>query len=308
MKKLLLITLIALGVLLTSFTFAIDVLTDNGAVLFSEVSGFPYIDANGRSMFPLSAVAKNLNAEVSWSPLTKTISLRKGLDEIQVPIGKKHFYFNNQLIQNDSAAVIKDGRTYVPIASIVKKFKYTVEWDGSTKSLFILSESKSSEIINSTHGWAEYNNSDPVKLLVEILNGNVIYKNGKYYATPEFYAMMANEKIVYNNDISGGTPLDDRYATANLLDNSKDWIHVNDLQQYNLSMIKGFVDQGNYKPETWVIVKGSTAVSKTYQLTDIVATDKSIIVPGVYNGITFNIVNNDLYLKKSDLAMLGLID
>lgn len=53
--------------------------------------------------------------------------------------------------------------------------------------------------------WVLYETDNPKILAENILKGYVVYKDGKYYCSPEYLEMMENENIVYENDISEGS-------------------------------------------------------------------------------------------------------
>jgi hypothetical protein len=51
-------------------------------------------------------------------------------------------------------------------------------------------------------GWILYETDDIELLARNLLEGNVIYYNGQYWCSPEYYESILNEEIVYYNDIS----------------------------------------------------------------------------------------------------------
>lgn len=51
-------------------------------------------------------------------------------------------------------------------------------------------------------GWILYETDNLELLARNILEGNVIYYNGQYWCSPEYYELILNEEIVYYNDVS----------------------------------------------------------------------------------------------------------
>jgi hypothetical protein len=62
--------------------------------------------------------------------------------------------------------------------------------------------------------YVPYSTSSLETLAREVLNGNVVYFDGQYWATPEFANMIANEEVVYENDVSPDTEVIDRYKLS----------------------------------------------------------------------------------------------
>jgi hypothetical protein len=51
-------------------------------------------------------------------------------------------------------------------------------------------------------GWILYETDNLELLARNILEGNVVYYNGQYWCSPEYYELILNEEIVYYNDVS----------------------------------------------------------------------------------------------------------
>lgn len=64
-------------------------------------------------------------------------------------------------------------------------------------------------------GWVPYSTSSPSTLANALARGDVIYRNGQYWASPDFVNRLSNENVVYVNDIAPAPPAD-RYALANI--------------------------------------------------------------------------------------------
>lgn len=65
-------------------------------------------------------------------------------------------------------------------------------------------------------GWSNYGTSSLSTWANAILEGNIVYYNGQYWATPDYENSIKNTQVVYYHDISGtNTPTVDRFSLAN---------------------------------------------------------------------------------------------
>ncbi len=108
------------------------VFIDGIKVLFDDSTGYPFIQ-NGRTLVPLRATMESYGAQVDWEADTNTAFVRKDTTTVRCIIGENSIYRNNVRIANDAAAVIVNGRTYLPIRAVLEAFGATVEWDGNVK-------------------------------------------------------------------------------------------------------------------------------------------------------------------------------
>lgn len=139
MKKKLITSLLTLGLtLLTSVTAlaGINVTIDSNPLTFDVE---PQI-MNGRTMVPMRAIFEALGASVDWDDGTKTVTAVRGSDVIKSTIGYNVIDVNGQGIEIDSAPIIKDGRTLVPVRFISESLGYRVKWEGATSSVHIISD------------------------------------------------------------------------------------------------------------------------------------------------------------------------
>jgi len=105
------------------------------SVGFNSETGFPYIGDNGRAMMPLRACLSAIGCQVDWNQTEQTASLNKGAVKIEVPVDQKYIYVNQKMIQTDCAAVLKNGRIYLPLRAVMEAFGYIVEWNNETKTV-----------------------------------------------------------------------------------------------------------------------------------------------------------------------------
>ncbi len=110
---------------------------NNVEVTFTESSGAPFIDTSSRTQVPFRVSLETFGATVSWDNTTKTaIAVKDGV-EVKVPIGQKYILRNDVTILTDTEALIKDGRTYLPIRAVMEAFGMVVGWDSETKTVTV---------------------------------------------------------------------------------------------------------------------------------------------------------------------------
>lgn len=107
----------------------------NGVELKSSVS--PHLDKNGRTLIELRSVAEALGAEIAWNADTQTVTLSTDSTTVNIQINKAAYRVNNAAKTMDTAAVIENGRTMVPLRVIAEALGATVSYDSNTKTITI---------------------------------------------------------------------------------------------------------------------------------------------------------------------------
>jgi hypothetical protein len=172
----------------------INVIINGKTVEFSTDSGYPYIDENYRTMVPLRITMESCGAAVGYDINKETAIVITEFDRIEVPIGTNYFYNNNELITNDTVSVVTNGRTYLPIRAILESAGYTVEWNSDSRSVIAYNFSYDENDL------VLYNTGSFETLIQNLLSGNVIYIDGKYYATPDYVKMLNTVQVNYLGD------------------------------------------------------------------------------------------------------------
>lgn len=94
----------------------------------------PFIE-NNRTLVPLRAIFEALDAVVGWG--NNVVTAKKGNTTISIEIGSNEMRVNNKIVKLDTAAKIRNNRTFVPLRAISEAFNNKVEWDGSTRKISI---------------------------------------------------------------------------------------------------------------------------------------------------------------------------
>lgn len=107
----------------------------NGEV--SQLDSPPVI-ADGRTLVPIRAIVEALDGNVDWDNDTKTATLTNDADaEVKLTVNSKTAYYNGSEVQLDTAPVIINERTMLPIRFVAESFGYTTDWNAADKSITI---------------------------------------------------------------------------------------------------------------------------------------------------------------------------
>ena len=160
-----------------------SVVIDGKPVQFSESMGAPFVDSNNRTQVPLRAAMEAMGAKVDWDGDVRTAVVSKGSVTVRVPIGAEFVWINGEKKTNDTAALIKDSRTYLPIRIVAEALGADVGWDGNTKTVKITTHGNPVAWVRSGESW--YQDGDYEGSLEYIIEGKkvveTILKENGYY-------------------------------------------------------------------------------------------------------------------------------
>lgn len=142
MKKVRIATLLLLIVLLLSMAVSaadkpVAVTIDGVPVVFTAESGSPFIGKNNRTLVPLRAVMETFGCEVSWDNPSRTAIVRQNGTEVRAVIGSSTLQVNGASVTIDTAPVIRDSRTYLPIRAVLEAFGARVDWDAADRTVVV---------------------------------------------------------------------------------------------------------------------------------------------------------------------------
>lgn len=113
---------------------------DSTEVEFNDDLGRPFMDENHRTLVPFRAALESYGADVEWDGTTRTAKAVKDDITIEIPIGENYIVKNGEKIESDTAAIIKDNRTYLPIRKVMEGFGADVQWDKSLQTIVVTTE------------------------------------------------------------------------------------------------------------------------------------------------------------------------
>lgn len=92
---------------------------------------------NGRTMVPIRHTLEAFGATVNWNSSTKWTTISKGTDTVQIRTNDTTAYRNGVPFTLETAPFSKNDRSYVPLRFIAETFGYQVEWNSTSRSVFI---------------------------------------------------------------------------------------------------------------------------------------------------------------------------
>ncbi|GKX28135.1 hypothetical protein SH1V18_06150 [Vallitalea longa] len=118
----------------------VSVILDNEFIVYDEYYGIPYINDDNRTMVPLRLTLETFGAKVEWDGELNLAVLTYEDTVVKVPIGEKFIYKNGEKIENDTYAVNKNSRIFLPIRVVMEAFDCEVLWDGANRIVIINSD------------------------------------------------------------------------------------------------------------------------------------------------------------------------
>ncbi|MTI53305.1 copper amine oxidase N-terminal domain-containing protein [Geosporobacter ferrireducens] len=95
---------------------------------------------DGRTFLPIRYVAESLGVSennIVWNANTKTVTIMKGDRIATMVIGSKTLTVNGTAVPMDTAAMIKDGRTVLPIRYVAQALGAQIDWDADTRTVTV---------------------------------------------------------------------------------------------------------------------------------------------------------------------------
>ena len=110
----------------------------DGKQMSIDDSGATPIIKGGRTLLPVRAVVEALDGRVGWDAATQSVVLQRYGNEIKMKIGSKTAYLNGEAHTLDTAPVVINGRTMLPIRFIADGFDVEVQWSSATQTISLM--------------------------------------------------------------------------------------------------------------------------------------------------------------------------
>nr|WP_312577308.1 copper amine oxidase N-terminal domain-containing protein [Sedimentibacter sp.] len=220
-----LILMLAMSSVLAFGQDVIAVSIDSTKVEFNSETGSPFIDQNSRTQVPFRATLEQFGAKVDWNNETYTAIATKNDITVEVPVGQNYIIKNGEKIDTDTAAIIENNRTYLPIRAVVEAFGSEVQWDEGLKTVVITSTPIDAKAIlmdayAKSADWDSYDSSIVMDMSVPVPDENGNVQNMAMKMNMSLTAFTKPQKIkVTSNlamDFAGQTinqPVMDMYVT-----------------------------------------------------------------------------------------------
>ena len=92
---------------------------------------------NDRTMVPMRAIFEALGYSVDWNEQDRRITAVKNGSNITMQADSTAMYYNDELINLDTAPVIINDRTLVPVRAVSESSGYAVKWDEDSRTVYI---------------------------------------------------------------------------------------------------------------------------------------------------------------------------
>lgn len=112
----------------------IEVYCNNKKVTFPDVS--PFIK-NDRVMIPIRFLSEDMGYNVSWDGTEQKTSIVNGARKIDLKINSRTVQVNNYPLESDSAPVLYNNRTMVPLRLVLETFDSKITWIPSLQQVHI---------------------------------------------------------------------------------------------------------------------------------------------------------------------------
>lgn len=100
---------------------------------------------NDRTMVPVRSIFEKMNAEVTWINSKKQVIIKSLSKRIVLNVDKTRAYVDDKAIELDTAPVIVNDRTLIPVRFVSENLGYDVEWDNKERAVHINSPYKEPE-------------------------------------------------------------------------------------------------------------------------------------------------------------------
>lgn len=90
-----------------------------------------------RTLLPVRAVVENLDGEAEWNDESKEVTIKYNDTEIKLTLNSQTAYVNGEEKTLDTAPVIINDRTMLPVRFIAENLKLNVDWDNTSKTVTI---------------------------------------------------------------------------------------------------------------------------------------------------------------------------
>lgn len=92
---------------------------------------------NGSTLVPMRGIFEDLNAEIDWNAVTKTVTAVSDDTTIKLTIDNENALINDKQVKLDQKPQIINGSTMVPLRFVSESLGATVKWDGTARSVYI---------------------------------------------------------------------------------------------------------------------------------------------------------------------------
>jgi hypothetical protein len=117
----------------------VTVILNGRELVFTKEEGFgvPFIDGANRTMIPFRKPVEAIGAAVGYNQVKKEVTAVKGDTTVKLVIGENRIFVNGEETVMDTKAVVRDGRTYIPVRAVFSAFGYDLTWHAGSNTVYI---------------------------------------------------------------------------------------------------------------------------------------------------------------------------
>ena len=203
----------------------------------------PFIDDSNRTIVEARGISEALGANITWDSDTRTVTIEKDNSIIKLVIGESFYTINGVVHTMDTAPVIVEGRTMIPVRFVSEALGQDVSWDSVNDTVVLTTDDGYSYTIVTT---GQTNAFDIDGNIITPVEGEEYYGQDSDYTSAAFSFTDNGDGTVSDNNTDlmwQQLPSDDQmsYATAveyceNLvLGGYDDWRLPTSKEMFNLS-------------------------------------------------------------------------
>ena len=106
-------------------------------IAVNSIDAAPFVDNTGRTMVPIRALGEALGSKVVWNGDLQAVTMVKNDTMLQFVIGSPNYYIDSEKHIADTAPIIVDGRTYLPLRVAAEAFGKNVYWNNEKQLIVI---------------------------------------------------------------------------------------------------------------------------------------------------------------------------
>jgi chitinase len=118
------------------------IVINNQPIYFNKNDGmgFPFIDENSRTLVPARKILETVGAVVDYASddkgLVTSVSAVLNETKLTIYIGDNKYLVNGEVMAMNTVAIIKDGRTYLPVRTMLEAFGFEVTYSEAGKCVY----------------------------------------------------------------------------------------------------------------------------------------------------------------------------
>jgi hypothetical protein len=116
----------------------VSVIVDGKKVWFPDAH--PFVNSDYRTMVPVRFITESLGADVKWLGETQTVAIQYKGKDIKLRVGEWKATVDGVEKALDTAVMLHNNRTFVPLRFVTETLGGEVTWDGKTQSVQIKTE------------------------------------------------------------------------------------------------------------------------------------------------------------------------